>query len=130
LQAIDGVALKTMVDRWEASSGESRVLAYESAVTVRQIEIGLASLLTSGVTLALVGLAAFFSVRYPAWFAGLGLLGGFGTFSAGVIQAFAGFSAVAMVLSLGSGAALAVWAALAGALMWRLAPTLVASDAG
>src|SRR5687768_1212063 len=44
LQAVDGVALKMMVDRWAASSGDARPLAFEAALAVRQIEIGLASL--------------------------------------------------------------------------------------
>ncbi|WP_157033671.1 hypothetical protein [Belnapia moabensis] len=42
LQAVDGVALKAMVDRWVAADGEARLAAYEAAFAVRQIEIGLA----------------------------------------------------------------------------------------
>jgi hypothetical protein len=78
LQAVDGIALKLMVDRWAASTGEARVLAYEAAFAVRQIEIGLASLLglTSGVTVSLVGTAIALSSRYPTWLSAVGLLGG------------------------------------------------------
>jgi hypothetical protein len=43
LQAVDGVALKVTVDRWAAATGEARLLAYEAAHAVRQIEIGFAS---------------------------------------------------------------------------------------
>src|SRR5436190_5455157 len=46
LQAVDGVALKMMVNRWMQASGEARARAFEGAFAVRQIEIGLASLLT------------------------------------------------------------------------------------
>lgn len=35
LQAVDGIALKVMVDRWAASSGEARALAFEGAFAVR-----------------------------------------------------------------------------------------------
>jgi hypothetical protein len=59
LQAVDGVALKVMVDRWAAATGDARMLAYEAAFAVRQVEIGLASLLSlvSGLTLTVFGVA-------------------------------------------------------------------------
>jgi hypothetical protein len=129
LQAVDGVALKAMVDRWAAASGEARVLAFEAAFAVRQIEIGLASLLSlvSGFTLTVFGVAILLSTRYPTWLGGLGLLGGLGTVAAGATQASTGFSGLAMTLSMLSSSVLLVWAILAGILMWRLAPRL-ASD--
>src|SRR5690606_29690477 len=43
LQAIDGVALKAMVDRWSSAAGGSRSAAFEAAAAVRQVEIGLGS---------------------------------------------------------------------------------------
>src|SRR5262249_38474143 len=46
LQAVDGVALKRMVDRWMQASGPARLYAFEGAVAVRQVEIGMASLLS------------------------------------------------------------------------------------
>jgi hypothetical protein len=42
LQAVDGVALKATVDRWAAASGEARALAFEAALALRWLEIGLA----------------------------------------------------------------------------------------
>lgn len=126
LQAVDGLALKAMVDRWANATGEARVLAYESAFAVRQIEIGLASLLSlvSGFTLTAFGVAILLSTRYPTWLGGLGLLGGLGTAAAGAAQASTGFSDLAMTLSMLSGSVLLVWAIPAGVLMWRLAPRL------
>jgi hypothetical protein len=103
------------------------VLAYEAAFAVRQIEVGLASLvsLLSGFTLTVFGLAVLFSTRYPAWLGGFGLLGGVGTVAAGAALAFTGFSAFAMTLSMLASVVLLIWAVLVGILMWRLAPQLV-----
>ena len=42
LQAVDGVALKMMVDAWAAAPEHEQPLRFHSAVAVRQIEIGLA----------------------------------------------------------------------------------------
>lgn len=121
LQAVDGVALKIMVDRWAAASGQARVLAYEAAFAVRQIEIGLASLVSLlwGFTLTAFGLSIFFSTRYPTWLGGVGLLGGLGTVAAGGALAFTGFSAFAMTLSMLASVVLLVWAILVGLLLWR-----------
>jgi hypothetical protein len=90
---------------------------------VRQIEIGLAGLLSlvSGLTLAVFGLAMVLSTRYPAWLGGIGLLGGLGTVAAGAAQASAGFSSLAMTLSMPASSLLLAWAVLAGVYMWRLA---------
>jgi hypothetical protein len=126
LQAVDGVALKLIVDRWAASTGEARVLAYEGAFAVRQIEIGLASFLSlvSGLTLTAFGVAMLLSRRYPGWLGALGLLGGLGTVVAGAAQASTGFSGLAMTLSMLASAVLLLWAILTGVLLWRSAPKL------
>lgn len=126
LQAVDGVALKVTVDRWAAANGEARALAYVAALAVRQIEIGLASLLSLqfGFTLTAFGLATLRSARYPIWLGGIGLLGGLGAVAAGAAQASTGFSSLAMTLSMLASSVLLVWVILAGILMWRLAPRL------
>jgi hypothetical protein len=126
VQAVDGVALKLMVDRWAASTGAAQVLAYEGAFAVRQIEIGLASFLSlvSGLTLTAFGLAMFLSRRYPGWLGALGLLGGLGTVVAGTAQASTGFSGLAMTLSMLASTVLLLWAILTGVLLWRSAPRL------
>jgi hypothetical protein len=123
LQAVDGVALKVTVDRWAAASGEARSLAYEAALALRQIEIGLAAFVSvlSGLTLISFGLAILLSTRYPAWIGVVGLLDGFGMAAAGAAQAAMGFSGLAMTLSMLSSSALLLWIALVGVLMWRWA---------
>ena len=121
LQAVDGVALKVMVDRWSGASGEARRLAFEGAFAVRQIEIGLASLLslTFGLTAVLFGTAMLYSGRYPRWLAGLGLAGGVATVAAGVAQACTGFSMLAMNVSMPASAVLVLWVVAFGVVMRR-----------
>ena len=130
LQAVDGVALKVMIDRWAQASGEARARAFESAFAVRQIEIGLASLLSVlfGFTIAAYGIALLFSPRFPRWLGGLGLVGGFAAVAAGIAQAYTGFSALAMMLSMSASAVLLLWAIIVGVFMWRLAPRLAGGD--
>jgi hypothetical protein len=43
LQAVDGVALKVMVDAWAAAPASAKLIFLQTAFAVRQIEIGLAS---------------------------------------------------------------------------------------
>jgi len=126
LQAVDGVALKVMVDRWAAATGATRDLTFEAAVAVRQVEIGLASLFSvvAGLTVLVLGLALIVSIRYPTWLGTLGVLAGLGLLGAGSAQARTGFSATAMTLSMAASVVLLVWVLLAGVLMWRLAPQL------
>jgi hypothetical protein len=123
LQAVDGVALKLMVDRWATAEGDARALAFEAAYAVRQIEIGFAGLLSllSGFSLIAFGFALLPSARYPGWLGALGLLAGAGLLAGGVTQAHAGFSGAAMMLSMLASSVLLVWAILVGILMWRSA---------
>lgn len=118
LQAVDGVALKMMVDRWAVVHGEARERAFEAAFAVRQIEIGLASLLgvLFGLTLATFGVSIFLSRRFPAWLGWLALSASLGTVTADVAQAYTGFSALAMMISMPAGCAVLLWAIAVGAL--------------
>lgn len=126
LQAVDGVALKAIVDRWAAVTGDARGLTFEAAFAVRQIEIGLAGFLSllSGLTLAALGAAMMQSVRYPRWLGLIGLLDGLGMVAAGAAQASTGFSGLAMTISMTASSGLLVWVMLAGVWMWRAAPRL------
>ena len=126
LQAVDGVALKVMVNRWMQASGEARARAFEGAFAVRQVEIGLASLLSVlfGLTVSAFGISMLVSRRFPTWLGWLGLLGGLGTLAAGIAQAYTGFSPLAMMLSMPAGCVLLLWAIVVGAFLWRLAPVL------
>jgi len=126
LQAVDGVALKSMVDRWAAAIGQEQRIAFEAALAVRQIEIGLASLVSIlfGLTWSLYGIAVLRSSRYPKWLGAVGLAGGLGTVTGGIVQASTGFSGLAMTISMTASSLLLIWMISIAVHMWRLAPRL------
>jgi hypothetical protein len=78
LQAVDGIALKAMVDIWAATPAAQKDVAFSSALAVRQIEIGLASMscLVFGLTAGLYGAVLVGDHRYPKWISGLAFTGG------------------------------------------------------
>lgn len=123
LQAVDGIALKVMVDRWAAAEGAERDLAFEGTLAVRQIEIGLAALLpiVFGLTAAAFGAALLSSARYPSWLGGLALAGALAMLATGLAHATTGFSEFAMMLSMVSSLLLVVWFVALAPIMWRRA---------
>ncbi len=120
LQAVDGIALKFMVDRWAMSSPPQRALVFEAAVGVRQIELGLASLMsiTFGLTVLAFGVALAFS-SYPRWLGWTAVVSGLATVCAGVVLAFTGFSALAMAISMPANIVSLVWMVAVGTFLWR-----------
>jgi Domain of unknown function (DUF4386) len=125
LQAVDGVALKRMVDRWARASGEAQARVFESAFAVRQIEIGLASLtsILFGCSISALSIGVLRSGRFPAWFGWLGLIGGLGTALTGIVQAYCGFSPLAMSIGMPANSLLLLWALAAGTFLWRRGAT-------
>ena len=91
---------------------------------MRQIEIGLASLLSLlfGLTLSAYGASLLLSARDWKWLGWLGLVGGLGSAGAGIAQAYSGFSPAAMVLSMGASSLVLLWVFLVGVFLWRLRP--------
>ena len=87
LQAVDGVALKFMVDRWAGAPPEQQRAIFEAAFAVRQVEAGLASLtsLLLGITVTANGVALILSPVYPVWVGFLAILGGLGTVAGAVV---------------------------------------------
>ena len=127
LQAVDGVALKLAVDRWARATDAARKRAFEAAFAVRQVEVGVASLLSivAGATVTTFAVAMLVGRRFPTWVGAIGLLAGLATLAAGVAQAYTGFSALAMLLSMPAGCVVMAWGMIVGVLLWRLAPSLV-----
>lgn len=123
LQAVDGVALKATVDAWAVAPAADKPTAFSAAFAVRQVEIGLASLLSIlfGATCALFGLLLHGDGRYPRWIGGAAFAGGAGFAAGGVWMARDGFSATAMNIQMP--ASLMVLAFIVGvaALHWRRA---------
>jgi hypothetical protein len=122
LQAVDGVALKMMVDRWwAAAEGPEKAALFAAALAVRQIEVGLASMtcLVTGLMAALFGAALAIDGRLPRWFGLLGAAGGAATVASGVVIAHTGFSGLAMMVEMPAVTALMAWMIALGVLAWR-----------
>jgi hypothetical protein len=121
LQAIDGIALKAMVDNWAAASATQKDAAFQAAFAVRQIEIGLAAMLALmfGVTAIVYGVAIWGDHTYPKWVGGLALTGGVPMSIAGVVIAHTGFSELAMTINMPAGLVLTAWMIAVGIFMWR-----------
>jgi hypothetical protein len=114
LQAVDGVALKVMVDTWAATPQPT---SFSAAFGVRQIEVGLASIgsLMFGLTATIYGIALIIDGRFPRWIAAVAIIGGIPTAIAGVVIAHTGFSNQAMVIGMPSNSLLIVWMIVLGA---------------
>jgi hypothetical protein len=121
LQAVDGVALKVMVDAWAAAPAAQKEATFYAAFAVRQVEIGLASMLSllSGLTITVYGGALLIDHTYPKWLGGLAIGGGVPTMVAGVVMAYTGFSGLTMAINMPASVLLLVWMLILGVLMWR-----------
>lgn len=121
LQAVDGVALKLAVDRWSTSTEGARGAAFEAAYAVRQVEVGLASLMEMlfGLTVLLYGIALVLSAVAPSWLGVFGALVGLATLISGLVKAHTGFSDLAMATSMPSSLSVLVWLMCVGIFLLR-----------
>lgn len=120
LQAVDGIALKHMVDAWVTAPTAQKEVTFQMVLTVRRIEIGLASMgsLLFGLTVICYGMALLVDHTYPTWIGGLAMVGGVATMLAGVIMAYSGFSGAAMAITMPANVLLLGWMLSLGVLMW------------
>jgi len=121
LQAVDGVALKAMVNAWAAAPESDKESLFRAAFAVRQIEIGLASIsaLLFGLTVSLFGIALLLDPRLPKWLGVIAIAGGAPTAIAGVVIAYTGFSGSAMAIDMPAGSLLLCWMVGLGIYVWR-----------
>ena len=121
LQAVDGVALKAAVDAWATAPAADKPTAFSAAFAVRQIEIGLASLLSIlfGATAALYGLLLYGDGRYPTWIGGVAVASGIGVAAGGIAIAYGGFSATVMNIQMPASLLLLTWITAVAAILWR-----------
>ena len=121
LQAVDGIALKAMVDNWAAAPETEKAALYQAALAVRQIEIGLASISSILTGLSFIAFGAGF-VREPRlanWMGGVAILGGILTFISGIVIAYTGFSPLSMLINMPSSILLVVWLSAIGIKAWN-----------
>jgi len=125
LQAVDGVALKVMVDRWATAAATDKQMLFTAAFAVRQIEVGLASMLSllMGVTVTLYGAALLSDTNVPKYLGWPAIVGGIPTAAAGVAMAYTGFSDAAMMMNMPASALLLIWIIAIGVWMWRRTPS-------
>lgn len=121
LQAVDGIALKNMVDAWAAAPASQKGEVFHAAFAVRQIEVGLASMaiLSFGLTTTLYGVALIGARIYPTWFVALAMASGVPMIASSVVMAYSGFSGLSMAINMPACAILLVWMLTLGVLMWR-----------
>src|SRR5947207_7693652 len=121
LQAVDGVALKVMVDAWAAAPAAQKEGVFHAAFAVRQVEVGLASMLSLllGLTVTVYGGALLVDRTYPKWLGGLAIGGGIPTAAAGIVMAYTGFSGLAMAINMPASSLLLGWMFTLGVFMWR-----------
>jgi hypothetical protein len=122
LQAVDGIALRAMVQNWATAAATRKDVAFQSAFAVRQVEIGLASVLSLlfGATATLYGIALLDELTYPKWLGGLAIVGGVPTSLSGIVMAFSGFSELEMAINMPASFILVAWLMVLGGFFWRL----------
>ena len=114
LQAVDGIALKMLVDAWAAAPDAEKATLFQVAFGTRQIEIGLASIVTllTGLTVCVYGISLIVDRDRPKWLGSLGIIDGGLLMISGIVTAYTGFSGTAMTLSMPSSTLLLVWVIL------------------
>jgi hypothetical protein len=120
-QAVDGIALKMMVDAWAAAAEPDKSTLFYATYGVRQIEVGLASItsLLFGLTMCVYGVAVISDHRLAKWLGWLPIIGGIPTAIAGVVIAYTGFSGLAMSINMPANSLLLIWIIALGVLFWR-----------
>ncbi len=122
LQAVDGIALKVMVNNWVAAPESEKMAIFQATIGVRQIEVGLASMFSMliGLTIVLYGVSIVISDLLSSWLGWIAIFGGGAIVIAGVMYAYTGFSRVAMSVSMPASLLLLLWLIVLGASMWRV----------
>lgn len=121
LQAIDGIALKFMVDAWAAAPAAQKDAAFHAAFAIRQVEIGLAGMasLLFGLTVTIYGITLLADGFYPIATGVLGIVAGALTMISGVVMAHTGFSRLTMAINMPASFILLGWMLTLGVFMWR-----------
>ena len=105
LQAVDGVALKAIVDLWAHASAADRSALFAAAQAVRQVEIGMDAVFSLGLAMTTLAFAVVLweARRAGRVLAGVSLATAATAAVAGVLFGLQGFSAAAMNAGMASG---------------------------
>jgi hypothetical protein len=121
LQAVDGVALKFMVDRLAVAAPEDKNIYFQAAFAVRAIEIGLAAIATMliGLTVIVYSFAFHRSGLGGRVLLAIGFLTGLLSLGAGWGTGFMGFGGWAMMAGMASRILLMGWVVAVAIIVWR-----------
>lgn len=123
LISIDGIATKELAQAWVNSSGGENLAAFHSARAVVEINHAIFSLwmfLFWGISFVLFGAAVILSEEHPVWLGWMFAVGGIGSASLGMIQAYNGPSVVVTnVLFPGFSVLTCIAMVVIGVRMWR-----------
>jgi hypothetical protein len=124
LQAVDGVALKAVVDLWSGADGD-RTQLFAAALAVRQVEIGLDALfaLLLAAALLALGVGLLTAANGSRKLGALALVTAGAAAVNGATLALGGFSDTAMLATTVSGALALLWLLLVAVWSWRRATT-------
>jgi len=104
LQAVDGVALKAIVDMWAHASAADRSALFAAVQAVRQVEIGMDAVFSLGLAMTTLAFAVvLWEARRARVLAGVSLATAATAAVAGVLFGLQGFSATAMNAGMASG---------------------------
>jgi uncharacterized membrane protein (DUF2068 family) len=121
LQAVDGVALKLMLDRWAAAGGAEKDLLFSASLAIRFVEIGLAAMVSLVTGLAVIAVSfSLWSLKVGGNIVGLlGMAGGLGLTASSIAMGVGGFSGAAMMINMPASVLLMIWVAAHAVIHWR-----------
>ncbi len=121
LQAVEGIALKAIVDAWASAAAPDKQSLFYAALAVRHIEIALTSIfcLVIGFTAVMYSLVIYTEERFPSWISYVGALGGICTGAAGAVIAYSGFSQLSMMLNIPANILLLAWMLILAGYQWK-----------
>jgi hypothetical protein len=122
LQAVDGIALKMVVNSWAAAPAEEKAITFRVAEGVRWIEYGTNSIfrILQGTVVVIFGVAIVKSALLSRWIGGVGVIVGAVTIVAGLEVAYVGFAYTNIVGLRGISMTIYfIWVGILGGFMWR-----------
>lgn len=123
LQAIDGLALKKMVDSWSVAPAPEIAAVVRIAEAIRWIEISLDSVFRglNGGTALLLGAAMALSAVYPKWVGWLGAIYGISEITVSVVMGLTGTSTQVVYANLAPLVIGALWLIAVAGTLWQRA---------